>query len=190
VPRKNDRIKLTAIILLILITMVSCFGPSFKGEVAKPVDVAPKISMTDQNGNSFQLTDYRGKVVLVSFGFTNCVDECPLTMAHFKQALETLGDQADNVQVLMVSTDPIRDTPQELGEFLAKFSPTFLGITGPLDEMKTIWDEYGVTVLDGGETHSSRTYVIDQEGIIRLYFYPETSPEDIASDLGILLAEK
>ena len=72
----------------------------------------------------------RGKVVLLFFGFTNCVDECPLTMAHIKLALEMLGDGAQDVQVVLVSTDPVRDTPQVLQDFLGKFNPAFLGITG------------------------------------------------------------
>ena len=72
--------------------------------------------MTDHNGQVFKLSAARGKVVLVAFGFTNCPDECPLTLAHIKQALETLGDQARNIEVVLVTTDPVRDTPQALGK--------------------------------------------------------------------------
>ena len=146
--------------------------------------------MADQNGNPFQLSEMRGKVVLVFFGFTNCVDECPLTLAHIKQALGILGDSAKEVEVVLVSTDPVRDTPQVLQEYLKKFDPSYLGIPGTQDQLMTIWNEYGVTVLDGGETHSSFTYVIDKGGKLRLTFDPETTPEDIASDLKILLSEK
>ena len=145
--------------------------------------------MTDQNGNSFYLSEMRGRVVLVFFGFTNCVDECPLTMAHFKLALGMLGDGAKDVQVVMVSTDPVRDTPQALKGFLGKFDPSFLGIPGTVDQLTKIWNAYGVVVLDGGETHSSFTYVVDKAGNLKLTFDPESTPEDIASDLKILLAE-
>ena len=179
-------------ILFFLLTSTSCsvFGPAFKEEVVKPPEAAPEISMTDQNGHSFRLSDMKGKITLVLFGFTNCVDECPLTMAHIKQALEILGQDAKGIRVVLVSTDPVRDTSQALQDFLLKFDPAYLGIPGTVDQLQKVWNDYGVIVLDGGETHSSFTYVIDKKGDLRLRFDPETPPEDIASDLKILLAEK
>lgn len=178
-------------VLIIFMSVVSCTAlkPAFKGEEVEPVASAPEIKLADHNGQMFQLSEQRGQVVLVFFGFTNCVDECPLTMAHLKLALEALGSQAGQVQVVMVSTDPVRDTPQALGNFMNKFNPAFLGIPGTVDELSNVWDEYGVTVLDGGETHSSFTYVVDKQGRLRLNFDPEMAPEDIASDLKVLLSE-
>ncbi len=173
---------------ILLFVLSSC--ASFKGEKVNPVTAAPEISMMDQNGNPFQLSGMQGKVVLVFFGFTNCVDECPLTMAHIKQALGILGASAGDVRVVLVSTDPIRDTPQALQDFLGKFDPSYIGIPGTVDQLSKLWDAYDVEVLDGGETHSSFTYVIDKGGRLRLRFDPETAPEDMASDLKILLAEK
>jgi len=180
------------IVLCLLITTTACgsFGKAFKGETVKPLTTAPNINLPDQNGNPFQLADQQGKVTLVFFGFTNCVDECPTTLAHIKLALGMLDQSTVPVQVVLVSTDPIRDTPQALQAFLLKFDPAYLGITGPLPEMQKIWDGYQVVVLDGGETHSSFVYVIDQQGNLRLRFEAETSPEDMASDLNILLVEK
>jgi len=180
-----------AFVLILLMFTVSCsaFGPAFKGEEVKPAVPAPEIRMADHNGQMFQLSDKHGQVVLVFFGFTNCVDECPLTLAHLKLALEALGNDAGRVQVLMVSTDPVRDTPQALHNFMNKFNPAFLGIPGTVDELSGVWEEYGVTVLDGGETHSSFTYVVDKQGNLRLHFDPEMAPEDIASDLKVILSE-
>ncbi len=190
----NDRNKNigTAIITLFLMSLlISCsaLGSSFKGEVIKPVAAAPQIRMIDQNGQLFDLRAARGNVVLVFFGFTNCVDECPLTMAHLKLALGALGEDASKVKVVMVSTDPVRDTPQALHNFLNKFDPAFIGIPGSPDELGKLWNDYGVTVLDGGETHSSFTYVVDKNGNLRLHFDPDMEPQDIASDLKLLLAE-
>jgi protein SCO1 len=128
-------------------------------------------------------------VILLYFGFVNCPDECPLTMAHIKQALDALGSQAQKVEVVMVSTDPMRDTPQALGNFLGAFNPAFIGIPGSPEELTGIYKNYGVQVLDGGETHSSYTYVIDQKGKLRLTFVPDTQPEDIVADLKILLSQ-
>lgn len=180
---------LSIIVFLLVSTSCSAFGPSFKGEMVEPPKPAPEISLTDQNGNPFQLSAMQGKVVLVFFGFTNCVDECPLTMAHIKQALGILGDDAKNVQMVLISTDPVRDTPQVLRDYLKKFDPAYVGISGSVDQLTAVWNDYEVTVLDGGETHSSFTYVVDKHGDLRLTFDPETAPEDIASDLKILLAE-
>ena len=187
----GSKIKFVVIIVLIIVMLSSCSGlKRFNGEVVKPVESAPEISLSDQNGQLVQLSNFRNDVVLVFFGFTNCVDECPLTMAHLKQALDLLGEDANKVQVVMITTDPVRDTPMALGNFLGKFNPTFLGLTGTSAELTQVWNEYGVEVLDGGETHSSYTYVVDQKGDLRLHFDPEMTPEDISSDIRVLLAEK
>jgi protein SCO1/2 len=127
---------------------------------------------------------------MVFFGFTNCVDECPLTMAHLTQARQMLGDSAGKVHVILVSTDPVRDTPEVMREYLNKFDPAYVGITGNTEELSKIWNAYGITVLDGGETHSSLTYVIDRDGNLRLHFDPESAPEDIAADLKTLLSSQ
>lgn len=176
--------------LLLMIFMGGCNAAHLRGGViAQPV-AAADIIMPDHNGNMFQLSNSRGKAALVFFGFTNCVDECPLTMAHIKLAVDSLGSDAKDVQVVFVSTDPERDTPQAMKEYVEKFNPAFVGIPGAQEELQKIWDDYGVLVEDGGETHSSFTYVIDKKGNIRETFSPDTSPEDIAADLKTLLAEK
>ena len=103
--------------------------PSFRGAVITPPWSAPEINLTDHNGRPFKMSDQHGRVVLLYFGYVNCPDECPLTMAHLKLALESLGDRARDVQVIMVSTDPVRDTPQALKDFMEHFNPLFLGLT-------------------------------------------------------------
>jgi len=182
--------RLVAIALLIVTAACSGLGASFKGDLVSPATTAPEIGLTDAQGNSFQLNSLQGKVVLIFFGFTNCVDECPLTMAKIKQALDSLGEKSQNVVVAMVSTDPMRDTPQAMQDFLGKFNPDFVGLPGTTEQLSKIWSAYGVTVLDGGETHSSYIYAIDKNGNLRLTMDADLAPEDIASDLKILLAEK
>jgi protein SCO1/2 len=164
--------------------------PSFRGAVINPPWSAPAIDLTDQNGKPFTLSDQRGKVVLLYFGYVNCPDECPLTMAHVKLARQSLGARAQNVQVAMVSTDPARDTPQALGDFMAHFDPSFLGLTGTLPELQKVWKDYGVTVEQGGETHSTFLYVIDPAGNVRETFLPDAEPTDIAADVNLLLKGK
>ena len=161
--------------------------PSLRGSIITPPWTAPEISLRDHNGQPFSLSGQKGKVVLLYFGYVNCPDECPLTMAHVKLARESLGNRAGDVQVVMVSTDPVRDTPQALKTFMGHFDPSFLGLTGALPELQKTWQDYGVTVEDGGETHSTYLYVIDPAGDIRETFTPDTEPQVIAADLQLLL---
>jgi protein SCO1/2 len=183
-------VALVAILLVLTTALFMNKKPAFHGAVIDPPMQAAEINLTDQSGQAFRLSGLRGKVVLLYFGYTNCPNECPLTMAHLKQALEILGDRSKDVQVIMISTDPVRDTPQALAGFLGKFNPAFLGLTGTPDELAGTWKDYGVTVLDNGETHSNFIYVIDRAGNLRLTFLPDTLPEDVAADLGLLLGGK
>ena len=192
--RKTFVIGISAIIILVAMSATILFNPtstpSFHGEAIIPPVRAADIHMLDQNGNDFQLSAQKGKVVLVFFGFLNCPDECPLTMSQLSQALKKLGNGAQDVQVVLVSTDPVRDTPQAMKEYLANFNPTFLGITGTQAQLQPIWNDYSVMVLDGGETHSAYTYVIDQNGNLRLTFNAEMTSDEIASDLKTLLVKQ
>lgn len=89
-----------------------------------------------------------------------------------------------------MSTDPVRDTPSALGEFLGHFNPTFLGIPGTHEQLGAIWDNYEIVVMDGGETHSSCTYAIDKAVNLRLKIDSESNPDEVAADLRILMAEQ
>jgi protein SCO1/2 len=185
----SKRILATTILMAIFITSCGMFGPSLKGFVISPAAPAAEIKLTDHHGQSFQLSSLRGKVVLVFFGFSNCVDECPATLALIRQAMETAGVSSEDVAVVMVSTDPVRDTPASMKEFMEKFNPSFLGLLGTPDELTKVWQDYGVLVEDGGETHSSLTYVVDKQGNLRETFAPDTTSDDISADLKSLLAE-
>lgn len=160
---------------------------SFHGSVINPPASMPEISLKDQNGQAFQLSDLRGKVVFLYFGYTNCPDECPLTMAHLKQAMDQLGTQSADVRVVMVTTDPAHDTQQALKDWLGKFNPDFIGLWGTPDELAKVWKDYGVTVESSGETHSFFLYVLDQSGNLRETFLPDSQPADEAADARLLL---
>ncbi len=181
-------------ILVLLVGVAAVFvitnKPSFRGSLISPAWTAPEIKLTDHNGKPFTLSDQRGKVVLLYFGYVNCPSECPLTMAHLKLARESLGDRAKDVQVIMVSTDPVRDTPQALKSFMEHFDPSFLGLTGTPAELQKTWSDYGVAVENGGETHSTFLYVIDPKGNVRETFLPDSEPNDIAKDISLLLRGK
>jgi protein SCO1 len=183
-------ISIIGLLLLAAVVVQLNRPPSFKGAQIDPPWPAPDIQLTDHNGQSFTLSNQRGKVVLLYFGYVNCPDECPLTIAHLKLARESLGEQANKVQVIMVSTDPVRDTPQALKDFMSHFDPSFLGLTGTLDQLQKAWKDYGVTVEEGGETHSTYLYVIDPSGKVRETFLPDSEPKDISADVELLLKGK
>jgi protein SCO1/2 len=164
--------------------------PSLHGAVIDPPAPAAEINLRDFNGQEFSLRALRGKVVILYFGYTNCPDECPLTMAHLKQATDSLDTQSKAVQVVMISTDPKRDTPQAMKDFLGKFNPDFVGLVGPPEQLTQVWRDYGVTVEDGGQTHSFIVYVIDRAGNFRETFLPDSPPADMAADLHLLATEK
>jgi protein SCO1 len=173
---------LAATVATVLVRMPQAYA----GSVINPPAPASDFALTNQTGGTVHLSDFHGKYVLLFFGYSHCTDQCPATMAVLAKARSELGAQADNVQVLFVSTDPADDTQQSMGVFLARFDPTFLGLTGSMAQLQPIWKDYGVTVQDGGETHSSYTYLIDPTGNLRLtYAYPST-PEQISGDLKLL----
>jgi len=165
-------------------------NPPFHGSLISPPQPAADFALTSQTQETVQLSDFHGKYVLLFFGFTNCPDECPLTMGYLKQTYDKLGDQADDVQVILITTDPDTDTPQVLGDYLNHFDPAFIGLTGTKDDLQSVWASYGVTVMDNGETHSSFLYLIDPRGnLIATYPLLDTA-EGITADLQNLLDTK
>lgn len=190
--RKTLLVGVSIFVLLLALTAFFYLTskPSFRGAVITPPWSAPEIKLIDHNGESFRMSEQRGRVVLLYFGYVNCPNECPLTMAHLKLALESIGDRARDVQVIMVSTDPVRDTPQALKDFMEHFNPSFLGLTGTPAELQKVWKEFGVTVEAGGETHSTYLYMIDPAGNVRETFLPDAEPRDIARDVDLLLKGK
>jgi protein SCO1/2 len=162
---------------------------NFFGSKIDPPLPAPAFTLTNQASTLVSLSDLRGKYILLFFGFTNCPDICPATMGVLKQVQNQLKDQSENFQVLFVTTDPDRDTPQAIGSYLGRFDSSFIGLTGTKAELEQIWADYGVTVLDNGTTHSTRVYLIDPEGNIPLTFPSATNSENITADLKRIMKE-
>src|SRR5512139_3882949 len=115
------------VILATIVTAVLARPPQFSGTVYEPKPAAG-IALPMAGGQEFRLSDYRGKVVLLFFGYTNCPDVCPTTMANLKQAVEQLGADGKNVRVVFVTVDPARDTPAAVQKFVSAFSPSFIGL--------------------------------------------------------------
>jgi protein SCO1/2 len=178
------------VIAALVYTYLGSINPPFHGSLISPPKPAADFTLTNQYQQTTRLSDFLGKYGLLFFGFTNCPDECPLTMGYLKQMYDTLGDQADDVQVILITTDPETDSPQVMGDYLNHFDPSFIGLTGTKDDLQSVWANYGVTVMDNGETHSSFLYLIDPKGnLIATYPLLDTA-EGITSDLQNLLDTK
>ena len=177
-----------AVLILAAGVLIATRQPSLRGSVINPPAPAAEIKLTDSNGQAFSLSSQRGKIVLLYFGYTNCPDECPATMAKLKLTMGLLGNLAQNVQVLMVTTDPARDNAAQMKKWMTGFYPTFLGLMGTADQLQQAYNAYGVTVEDGGESHTTYLYVIDAKGNLRLTFDgPSMDPQDVADDVQTLL---
>lgn len=196
--KKTLWVGLGALGLVLFATVIVFFtsqNKQLRGSVIDPPLPAAEISLTDQNGNPFRLSDYRGKVVLLFFGYTYCPDVCPATMAELRAARALLKpEQADRVQVVFITVDPGRDTPASIQEYVSRFDPTFLGLSGTEDQLSAVWQAYGVfreiEQTDAGGylvAHTSRVYVVDVNGNLSLSFAFGTPPNDVANDLRILL---
>ena len=165
----------------------------------EPYPVAPEIELTRSDGSSFRLSEMRGSVVLLFFGYTTCPDVCPTTMAELKQALSELGEtDAARVRVLFVTVDPERDTPERVQEYVNHFNPAFIGLGGSQVELEKIWQAYGVyreivqSASAAGYTvdHTARVTLIDQQGQLRISFGFDTPVEDMVHDLKLILKQK
>lgn len=141
------------------------------------------------------LSDLDGKAVVLFFGYTFCPDVCPTTMVRLGQAMELLGKDADRVQVIMVSVDPERDTPERLAEYVSAFHPSFLGVTGTQEEIDAVASTFGIyhARAEGSAAtgylvdHSANVTVIDRKGGVRLIWPYNVDAEGLASDLKFVL---
>ena len=156
--------------LLVAALFAACGGPShLYGNIFVPAKKAPSIELVDQNGRAFSLTDERGKVVALYFGFTHCSDVCPATLALLGKAVRASG-VASRTRIIFVSVDPKRDTPAALRAFIRRVGVTATGLSGTLAQLQPIWKAYGVSVephrSDIG--HSDYIYYIDPSGRLRV----------------------
>ena len=155
--------------------------PSYERvRILKPGRSISDAELIDHNGEPFKLSDLRGRVALVFFGFTNCPDVCPLTMAKFRQLQDSGSVDLEQVAFVLISVDSERDTPEALKAFLEKFSDQFIGLTGDPARIKAIAKEFsaafykGSPTKDSGEylvSHSQQAFVVDAIGILRAEFY-------------------
>ena len=153
-------------------------------------DVGGPFQLTDQHGKPVSDQAFRGRYMLIYFGYSFCPDVCPTTLAVMAQALEKLGGKSSQVVPVFITIDPERDTPKVLDEYMKSFAPPFVGLTGSADQIKTVEKRYRVYAvkkpLEGGNygmDHSSVIYLMGPDGKMVSFYDEAVSPDDLAKDL-------
>ncbi|WP_338770803.1 SCO family protein [Massilia sp. METH4] len=184
-------------LLFLLATLVACSEKraSFVNTDITGLDYAKGFSLKDHNGKPVTLESYKGKVVVMFFGFTQCPDVCPTTMAEMAAVMQELGPQAKDVQVLFVTLDPERDTPALLKEYVPAFHPGFVGLYGTPAEIAQTAKEFKVFYkkVPGKDPanytidHTAGSYVFDKQGKVRLFLRHAQGTKPVVHDLQQLL---
>jgi protein SCO1/2 len=187
----------TLALLLLTVSTAAMAAPdsaALKAGVLSPVMAAPELALQGTDGQPLNLARYRGKVVLLAFGFSSCGEVCPITLATLASARRKLGDQASKVQVVYVTVDPERDDVARMKKFLGSFDASFVGGVGTRGEIDAAQKSYGISsskklYADGGYTigHSSSIYLIDRNGGLKAVMPYGHTADDFVHDLKILL---
>lgn len=167
-----------------------------KSGLFEPPRVAPPIGLRATDGSVFDLARYRGKVVVLEFGFTHCVEVCPVSLYSLSQARKLLGADAARLQVVFISVDPERDSVARMRDYLAPFGPGILGVTGSAAQVDAVLKAYGITAtkrMSGSSktdymmAHSSYLYFVDTRGMLRALMPFGRPAAEIAHDVQLLL---
>jgi protein SCO1/2 len=184
--------------LLLFATLLSACdkAPDFKNlDITGNKQFGSDFSLPDTAGKTRTLADFKGKAVVLFFGYTHCPDVCPTTLAELSQAMKQLGDKAKDVQVLMVTVDPARDTPKLLGQYVTAFDPSYIGLR-PADDaqLQKVAKDFRVYYAKAaGKTpdgytmdHTAASYVFDKDGKLRLFARDGQGVEPWLHDLKLL----
>ena len=196
------RFALTAVTALTALALVGCQKagpdkPAFKGIDLTGAEYARTLNLTDQDGRARSLADFKGKVLVVFFGYTQCPDVCPTTMAEVAEVKRSLGADGDKVQGVFVTIDPERDTAALLKAYLASFDPSFVGLRGSEEQTQAAAKEFKVFYAKvPGKTpetytmdHTAASFIFDTEGRVRVYARYGAGAQPLADDIKLLLAE-
>lgn len=165
-----------------------------KAGIFDPPRLAPDFMLPGTTGKDLTLRDYRGKVVVLGFGFTSCPEVCPMTLATLAAARKQLGARADEVQVVWITVDPERDDTKRLGDYVTAFDKSFVGGTGTQTQLAAVRKEYGIVAAKREEagkpysySHSAFTYLIDRQGRLHALMPYGHPAEDFVHDLRLML---
>jgi protein SCO1 len=190
-------LRLAAVLLALALAACGPGKPQFNNTDITGADYGESLQLPDFTGKVRTLADFKGEVVLVFFGYTQCPDVCPTTLAEMKDVKAQLGDQGKRFQVLFVTVDPERDTPQLLANYVTAFDPTFLGLRGDPDATAKVAKDFkvfyqkvpGKTPDTYSMDHSAGSYIFDPQGRLRLYVRYGQPADKIAADIKTLLAQ-
>jgi protein SCO1/2 len=178
-----------------LLAACSADAPKFRSTDITGADFGKELALTGHDGKPRTLADFRGRLIILFFGYTHCPDICPTTLVDVAGALKTLGSDAARVQVLFVTLDPERDTPEVLAQYVPAFDPGFLGLSGDAAATQRVAKEFRIFYerragsVPGAYTvdHSAQSYVFDAQGRLRLFVRQDRIAQDLAEDLRTLL---
>ncbi len=171
---------------------------SFKSVDITGADYARELNLTDADGRARTLAEFKGKIVVVFFGFTQCPDVCPTTLLELAEVKKALGPDGDRVQGIFVTVDPERDTPEVLKAYVDNYGAGFVALRGSLEETRAAAKQFKLFYskvpgrTEGSYTmdHTAASYVFDTQGRVRLFTRYGTGAEALVHDLKLLLAEK
>ena len=191
------RVFLSALMAALVTSLVACNPdkPSFKAIDITGADYARGFTLTDHNGQTRSLSDFKGHVVVVFFGYTQCPDVCPTSMTELAEVKRLLGDQGDKLQGVFVTVDPVRDTPEMLKAYMANFDPSFLAFIPTPEQLAVVAKDFkvyykkvdGKTPTSYTMDHSAGSYVFDAQGHLRLFSRYGSGPQALAEDIRTLL---
>ncbi|MBE0411434.1 MAG: SCO family protein [Anaerolineales bacterium] len=170
----------------------------FNGVTLDPPVEIEDFALIDQHGQRFSLRDQTDKIVLIFFGYTHCPDICPVTLSDFRDIKSKLGDLDDQVEFVFITVDPERDTPEQIYTYLQIFENGILGLSGERYELEKVWESFFVyqEKVDAGSEagylvdHTSRVYLVDKQGELRLTFHFGTTSNEMAEDIIYLLGRE
>lgn len=191
------RVRHLALVLAACLLSACGEPPRFNATDITGSGIGTDFSLTDHTGKPRRLEDFRGKVVVIFFGFTHCSEACPVTLKALADSMRLLGPEAARTQVLFVSLDPERDTGAALAQYVTAFDPSFLGLRGEMAKVELVTQAFKVfskpepalIASNYSVAHSSGSYAFDPQGRIRLYINYGETPQRIADDLKLLLAQ-
>lgn len=171
--------------------------PEFRGVDISEVDYARDIQLPDHNGQQRSLKDFKGKVVVVFFGYTQCPDVCPTSMQEMAEVKRMLGKDGDRLQSIFVTVDPERDTAEMLKAYMGNFDPSFLALRGTPEQTAAVAKDFkiyykkvdGKTPTSYTMDHSAGSYIYDTQGRLRVYYRYGSGAEALAADVRTLLNE-
>ena len=180
-----------------LLTACSKGKPEFRGVDISEVDYARDIQLPDHNGQQRSLKDFKGKVAVVFFGYTQCPDVCPTTMQEMAEVKRMLGKDGDRLQAIFVTVDPERDTADMLKAYMGNFDPSFLALRGTPEQTAAVAKDFkiyfkkvdGKTPTSYTMDHSAGSYIYDTQGRLRVYYRYGSGVEALAADVRSLLDE-